>query len=145
MMPGGARDMALNQEKVRIETAQNAINDMRKQFRENAGLDKLSEQLAAIDKSIKDTGDLAVGTARDNLKAAGGELARDIAYGRNTNILPWASGGNPEKDQTARKARDTYNKKLETLEKKIEFLKPLNAGWVLDQLLPRHHLRHKQL
>ncbi|MEK7098368.1 MAG: hypothetical protein AAB908_00540 [Patescibacteria group bacterium] len=112
MMPGGARDMALNQEKVRIETAQNAINDMRKQFRENAGLDKLSEQLAAIDKSIKDTGDLAVGTARDNLKAAGGELARDIAYGRNTNILPWASGGNPEKDQTARKARDTYNKKV---------------------------------
>lgn len=112
MMPGAARDMALNQEKVRIETAQKEITDMRAQFRKNAGVDALTEALKSLEKEIDDKGKQAVGAAKDNLNAAGGKLARDIAYGRNTNMLPWASGGDPEKDQTARAAREAYNKKV---------------------------------
>jgi hypothetical protein len=52
-----------------------------------------------------------VKNAKEVLKDVGGTMAQDIAYGRNTNILPWATGGNPKNDQTSQEARRLFNKK----------------------------------
>lgn len=110
--PGAARDADLNREKNRIDNARQQINDLRKQLRKNAGLDTLEGELKKIDKTIETSGKDAVKAAKENVQAVGENIAEKIAYGRPTNILPWASGGNPKNDQTAQKARSAYKNKV---------------------------------
>lgn len=109
---GPVRDADLNTQKNRIETARQEISKLREQFRKNAGVDELETKLDEIKKTIEKTGKDAVIVGKANVRAAGETLARDIAYRRPTNIVPWALGGDPEKDQTSRQARSIYNKKV---------------------------------
>ena len=109
---GPTRDAGMNAEKVKIEKAKKEVDDLRDQFRKNAGLDVLATRMEELEKTIKNTGDLAVAEGKKTLNTSGEALAGKIAYDRPSNILPWATGRSPENDQTTLKARWAFKKKV---------------------------------
>ncbi|OGG58534.1 hypothetical protein A2765_02290 [Candidatus Kaiserbacteria bacterium RIFCSPHIGHO2_01_FULL_56_24] len=109
---GPGRDADLDREKMRIDNARKEIDKLREQFKKNAGLDTLTKTMEDLKEKIDKVGKEAVVEGRKNVKAAGETLAQNIAYGRNTNVLSWASGGNPKNDLITRTARKEYNKKV---------------------------------
>jgi hypothetical protein len=109
---GPKRDTDMDFQKNRIEEARKDMAELIAQMHKNAGIDALDEQLEELGKKIETVGEEAEKAGKKMSNEAGAKLAQSIAYGRNTNILPLASRGNPDNDRTANLAREGYYKKV---------------------------------